>query len=218
MFETSTEQKEMTLPRPRNRRRRILSRPADQFRTSLVPTIGAALLLFLLVTAVHYLTAARTRDLTQYNPAFRELLEDQALFMEATLATGAIAYLACLLIVGLFHSRRLMGALFAMDRRIRHLADGDLTTPLRLRRGDYFHDVAEGLNAAAASLRRQAEQDLADVDDLISILDRSPHAGPLRDGLRETLIEVRDRKRRLLGLPEPEPAACEADLAEAFRR
>ncbi len=93
MLETPTGRKDPTLPRPRNRRRTILSRPADQFRTSLVPTVGAALLLFLLVTAVHYLTAARTRDLAQYNPAFRELLEDQALFMEATLATALASVL-----------------------------------------------------------------------------------------------------------------------------
>jgi len=93
-------------------------------------------------------------------------------------------------------------ALFAIERRLRRIGEGDVTTALRLRRGDYFQDITESFNAATAELRRQAGQDLADVDDLLSALDRSPNAGPLRDGLRATLAEMRDRKRQLLRIAD----------------
>ena len=65
-----------------------------------------------------------------------------------------------------------------------------------------FHDVAESLNEAVSHFRNQARDDLADVEDLIAILDRSPYAGPLRDGLRETLVGMRRRKLTLLGRAE----------------
>jgi methyl-accepting chemotaxis protein len=188
-----------TSPRPFSRRKRLLSRPADQFRTSLVPTLGAAVLLVLLLATVHQINATRTSELMQANPAFSEALEAQALGIETTVAIGAVFYLFGLLIVGLVHSRLLMGALFAMHRRIRALAEGDLSGGFRLRRGDYFHDVAESINEAASAFRNQAREDLADVDDLIAVLDRSPYAGPLRDGLHETLEGVRSRKLVLLG-------------------
>jgi hypothetical protein len=186
----------------RQRRRRILSRPADQFRTTLVPTLGAAILLVVLLTGLHHLTEARTRELAAANPGYADVLAAQSAQTEAALATGAIVYLFGILAIGLMHSRRMMGALFAIHRRILRLADGDLTTVLRLRRGDYFHDVAEAINTATLSARHEAEVDLADTDDLISILDHSPAAVGLRDGLRQTLVEIRARKRRLLDLEE----------------
>jgi len=188
-------------PRP-FRQRRVLGRPADQFRTTLVPTLGAAVLLVFLLAAVHQINTVRVRELAEANPGFSDVLDSQQVAMETTLALGAVFYLFGILTVGLIHSGRLMGSLFAIHRRLRRLSEGDVTTPFKLRRGDYFQDVTEAFNAATAELRRQAGEDLADVDDLISVLDRSPHAGPLREGLRETLAEVGERKRRLLCLQE----------------
>jgi len=185
--------------RSHRRRTQLLPRPADQIRTSLIPTLGSALLLVAFLAAVHQINRTRTAELEQANPAFSEALESHATDMETTIAAGAVIYLFGVLLVGLIHSRRLMGALFAMRRRIRRLAEGDLATRFRLRRSDYFHDVAESINEAAAAFQRDASADLADLNDLISILDRSPHAGPLRDGLRGTLEEMRARKRQLLG-------------------
>lgn len=204
--------------RSRVRRTRILSRPADQFRTSLIPTVGAAVMLVLLLAAVHQLNDATTRDLAVSSPGARDLLETQALVMETTLATGAIFYLFGLLAIGLIHSRRLMGALFAMHRRIRRIAEGDLVAPMRLRRNDYFHDVADSINDVVTGLRIQAQEDLADVSDLLAVLERSPYAGPLRDGLMEGLEQIRARKRELLGVDEsPAPERVEASIL-AFHR
>ena len=125
------------------RRTRLLSRPGDQFRTTLVPTLGAAILLVLLLAFVHQANNARTAELVQSNPAFAEALESQSLEMETTLATASVIYLVGILLIGLIHSRRLIGALFAIHRRIMQLAEGDLATRFRLRRSDYFHDVAD---------------------------------------------------------------------------
>ncbi len=201
-------------PRAFTRRTRLLSRPADQFRTSLVPTLGAAVLLVVLLAATHQINATRTQELVQANPAFGDTLEAQALGIETTVAIGAVFYLFGLLIVGLVHSRRLMGALFAMHRRIRSLAEGDLSSGFRLRRGDYFHDVAESINETASAFRNQAREDLADVDDLIAILDRSPYAGPLRDGLRESLGGIRSRKLALLGRAQESAGRSAGKAAE----
>jgi len=188
-------------PRPYSARR-LLGRPADQFRTTLVPTLGAAVLLVLLLSAVHQINLVRVHELSETNPGFADVLEAQQIAMETTLAIGAVFYVFGLLAIGLVHSGRLMGALFAIERRLRRIGEGDVTTALRLRRGDYFQDITESFNAATAELRRQAGQDLADVDDLLSALDRSPNAGPLRDGLRATLAEMRDRKRQLLRIAD----------------
>jgi methyl-accepting chemotaxis protein len=203
-------------PRP-FRQRRFLGRPADQFRTTLVPTLGAAVLLVFLLAAVHQVNTVRVRELAEANPGFADVLDSQQIAMESTLAMGAVFYLFGVLTVGLVHSGRLMGSLFAIHRRLRRVSEGDVSTPFKLRRGDYFQDVTEAFNAATAELRRQAGEDLADVDDLISILDRSPNAGPLRDGLRETLVEVRERKRRLLGLPHEDVGRARLRLVEPGR-
>jgi len=199
-----------------HRCRRVLSRPADQFRTALVPTLGAAALLVVLVATVHQVNAARVKSLAEANPGIGDILESQAVDMETTLALSAIIYLFGILAVGLVHSRRLIGALFAMNRRILRMGEGDLGTSFRLRRGDYFHDVADSINGLATELRRQAMEDLADTDDLISIIDRSPQTGALKDGLRGTLSEIRARKRRLLDLPDQEPIT-RPRLVEAAR-
>jgi len=198
MSETLNSPVAETAERTRTIRTTLFTRPADQLRTSLIPTLGAAVLLVVYLAVIHQITMARAAELAQANPAFREAIDAQAAGQEATLAIGAVFYLLGVLVVGLVHSRRLMGALFAMHRRIRKLAEGDLATRFRLRRGDYFHDVAESINEAAAEFHRQAASDVADLTDIIAILDRSPHAGPLRDGLRESLDEMRARKLRLM--------------------
>jgi methyl-accepting chemotaxis protein len=213
MSETHSDVPARTESHPR-RRRRLFSRPADQFRTTLVPTLGAAVLLVVLVSAVHQIATAKTRELVALNPDSADLLAAQSGFLESTVASAAILYLFGVLAVGLIHSRRLMGALFAMNRRIRRLAQGDLASTLRLRRNDYFHDVADGINDAAGVFKRQAEEDLADVNDIISLLDRSPQAVTLQERVRESLTVLRDRKRRLLGMP----AMVEPSLRELVRR
>ncbi len=190
------------VPPARTHRTRFFTRTADQFRTSLVPTVAAALMLIALLAVVHSWNDAATRELTEANPGFQAVIETHSSALESTLALGAVFYIFGLLAVGLVHSRRMMGALFAMHRRIRRLAEGDLVSRVRLRRGDYFHDVAETINEAVSTLRMQAHEDLADVTDLLAILDKSPYAGPLREGLRETLETIRERKRSLLGVPE----------------
>ncbi len=186
----------------RVRRTRFFTRTADQFRTSLVPTLAAALMLLALLSVVHRWNEAATRELAEANPGFQAVLESHSSALESTLALGAVFYIFGLLAVGLVHSRRMMGALFSMHRRIRKVAEGDLISRLRLRRGDYFHDVADSINDAISTLRMQAHEDLADVTDLLAILDKSPYAGPLREGLRETLETIRERKRALLGVVE----------------
>jgi hypothetical protein len=203
-------------PRSHARRTRILSRPADQLRTSLVPTLGAAVLLVLLLAAVHQVNDGATRELAESNPGFRNVLEAQALAMESTLATGAVFYLFGVLAIGLIHSRRLVGALFSIHRRIRMMAEGDLTASFHLRRKDYFHDVAESINESVCAFRLRAQEDLADVNDLLLVLDRSPYTGPVRDGLRETLKGIQDRKRTLLGMESEQDGAPAERQVVAF--
>lgn len=200
-------------------RTRFFTRTADQFRTSLVPTVAAALMLIALLAVVHNWNEAATKELSEANPGIQAVLETQASELETTLALGATFYIFGLLTVGLVHSRRMMGALFAMHRRIRRLAEGDMVSRLRLRRGDYFHDVADSINDAVSALRMQAHEDLADVTDLIAILDKSPYAGPLREGLRETLETIRQRKVAILGIPEEASRqAAQGAPIVAFRR
>src|SRR5262249_4044532 len=160
------------------------------------PTIGAAVLLVLLLAGMHQLNLVRVHELAEANPGFSDVLEAQQVAMETSLAIGGVFYVFGVLAIGVIHSGRLMGALFAIHRRSRRLGEGDVVPPLRLRRGDYFQDVAEAFNRTTAELKRQAEEDLADVEDLLSILDRSPYAGALRDGLRQSITDLRDRKRK----------------------
>jgi methyl-accepting chemotaxis protein len=55
----------------------------------------------------------------------------------------------------LIASHRIAGPVFVLERGLKHLADGDLTQELRLRKGDNFHETAEIFNLTLADLRER---------------------------------------------------------------
>jgi hypothetical protein len=94
----------------------------------------------------------------------------------ADLGPAAIASLLLLPLVivdVLQTSHRFTGPLWRLRGAMRKLARGEEVEPLRFRRGDFWHQIAEEFNAVAARIESERRQHAADED---ASLERAPVA------------------------------------------
>jgi len=79
-----------------------------------------------------------------------------------------VATFVCMCLHGIVFSHRLAGPLYRFKQTLRRIQDGDLAGEIELRKGDYFHDLCDEVNAMISQLRgdllhfRQASHDLAE--------------------------------------------------------
>lgn len=69
----------------------------------------------------------------------------------------SILYLVLIAVFGLFYSHRMAGPLHRIKREIREIAEGtrSLDHKIKLRKGDFFHDLADELNYMFEKLRER---------------------------------------------------------------
>ena len=72
-------------------------------------------------------------------------------------------------VVTLFISHKIAGPLFRFEQELKEIAEGDLTTSIRLREKDQISDVAEGLNRTVAALREKVLSIQSDVKHLLEL-------------------------------------------------
>jgi methyl-accepting chemotaxis protein len=100
-----------------------------------------------------------------------------------------IIVLAALLIAfgvdSIFIFHRIAGPLFSIERSIKSLATGDLSTVIRIRKGDELKELATSLQQMTDNLRQMVVEDRQIVDEIIKDID----AGKT-EGVREKLMKI----------------------------
>ena len=110
-----------------------------------------------------------------------------------------IALVEAIILIGVWYigirlTHRVSGPLFSLRRSLQRMGDGDLMVRTRLRRGDYFHDLAGTLGQTAMALRDSvsAAQDTADA--LQNAAKNNEDPGPLVQRLVEQLSYFKTRE------------------------
>jgi len=97
-------------------------------------------------------------------------------------------------IINMFLYHHLMGPLYAIEKVLRMVADGDLTVWMPLRQGDELREVADTLEEMVGGIRRRLQTDMKKVDDvrqdLKKLSDKNPALKGDLDRLSETLSTV----------------------------
>lgn len=134
----------------RNQRRRILVSPAFQVRL-----VGSFLLAFLGAGAVFcgvllfvFQEFEALGRLLELPPGhfFYWMLADLKWWAGTMVAATFVGVFAAMAYGGLIHGRRIAGPVLSVCRRVEELASGEIDTPLRSRRDDYFSELTESLN------------------------------------------------------------------------
>jgi hypothetical protein len=186
------------LERLLGRRRSFVVEWRYQLRSSLLPFIRVALLLVLFMVTIHLGNVEATRRLAQEAPSLRALLEAQDHAQLFLILCAAGVYLLSVLILGFIESHRTVGAMHHVEARLAALRQGDLNTPLVLRRGDNFQELGQTVNELLEHLRVGVEEDLAALDEAIERLEGAVSPGHPLGEVRRILSAVRARKQSLL--------------------
>jgi methyl-accepting chemotaxis protein len=181
-------------------RKRFLVKPALQLKS-----LGFIILIVLLSSAGIYLMFETTLwnslvlvPLTEAQTASLTLnlrLSFYFMLMILLAACGLESYL-------FFH--RIVGPLFALERELKRVAQGDLQHETHLRAGDELKDVFETLGEVKKSLRERVAQEAQLLEKCASIVEqmarehhvRDPQAAELRkniQALRETASRIQSK-------------------------
>ncbi len=118
----------------------------------------------------------------------RLVIENTALaVLPAVLYTNVITLILITMgtvVVTLFISHKIAGPLFRFERELKGIAEGDLTTKIRLREKDQISDVAESLNCAVSALREKVLSIQSDVEHLLDLPPEQEKYETITEGLK----------------------------------
>jgi methyl-accepting chemotaxis protein len=93
-------------------------------------------------------------------------------FLEYLLPAVIAAVLVALwvaIFISLFYPQKIAGPIYRLETDIKRLGNGDLVTPLSLRKGDHFQDLAGAINLSIEKLRERIEKAKCLLDELESV-------------------------------------------------
>ena len=145
----------------RNNRRikNLLLAPSYQFRRGVIAILLAAAfgatIAFLLYSKLGVIFSVML-DLTDAKEEVSQLLRKNVTSLWWQFSTVLIAYLGLNIGFSVVITHRMVGPTYAFRRHIRSLLDGNFSVRTRLREGDAFSEVADGLNELSAKLEKQS--------------------------------------------------------------
>lgn len=88
-------------------------------------------------------------------------------------------------VVTLFISHKIAGPLYRFEQELKGIAEGDLTTKIRLREKDQISDVAESLNRTVSALREKVLSVKSDVERLLELPPEQDKPETVVEGLKQ---------------------------------
>jgi methyl-accepting chemotaxis protein len=168
-------------------RRTYLVKPALQIKYLLIGLLG------IVVTGVCVYLAAET-SLGRSESLSQLSLGELASVREAmrfSLLWVMVIVLFVVTVVELFLFHRIFGPLYAVEKVLRMVADGDLTVYMPLRRGDELRDVADAVEQMVGGIRRRVLQDKETIQGVQNALRRLGEANPgQKDELEKLAVRL----------------------------
>ena len=174
---------------PRIRRRTYVIDKRRQYRTALLTSGLAALLLIIVNTAFTLLRTSQTMAISSAAPMLGSTLSQQDTRVGLMLIAASIVFVIGVFVITIAETHRTAGAVYAMYGALERVADGDYRTPLRLRPQDNLRDLRAPFNEMISTLRKQALADAEALTKLAKSAAENPH-------LAKQLNALADQKRK----------------------
>jgi methyl-accepting chemotaxis protein len=155
-------------------RRTYIIKPALQIKFLLYGLTGVVLAMRCAYAVLH-ISVVRSEDLSQLSQG--ELHSIQSAMRTALLWLFVLLALS-LSVVGVVLFHRVIGPLYAVEKVLRMIADGDLTVYMPLRRGDELREVADAVEQMVGGIRRRVLRDKEHVLAAQTALRRVAEANP----------------------------------------
>jgi len=97
-------------------------------------------------------------------------LEDRRSSLLVILSLWQLAFLLIVFIISVFFSHKIAGPMFKLQKFLKEKKNGMTHDKLYFRKGDYFHEVAEDINAVFDQIDKNQFDDLIYLDEVKSYL------------------------------------------------
>jgi methyl-accepting chemotaxis protein len=158
--------------------------------------IFATVLVFAFVLFLPIIITLESRSLSSVE---KQVVADQLLYIHERAWPAILITFVLLGIHSLIVSHRITGPLYRFRCCLRAIADGNLSTPVNIRRNDYLVTEAETINEMTASLRAKIEDikdQCTEIHRLLPTLQRSIDSGSI-ETLSQDIESLGAQMRRL---------------------
>lgn len=170
-------------------RRTYLIDPKGQLTTTVKVAGLVALLLLVLNLVLAGLSTGETRKIISANPDLAEHMAVTDRRGSLVVAGGSVFLLFLVVVRTIVLTHRTSGASFNIKRCLGRVADGDLSTELKLRPKDNLTELQDPFNEMVSSLRERATEEQKLLTDLSSKIEGFGHPEEAR-----ILREIADSK------------------------
>lgn len=151
---------------PKIRRSRYVIDRRRQYRTALLTSGLAMILLIIVNTAFTVLRSSQTMVISAAAPQLESTLSQQDARVGMMLILVSIIFVIGVFAITIAETHRTAGAVYAVHRALERVVDGDYCTPLRLRPNDNLRDLRAPFNEMISTLRKTALADAEELDEL----------------------------------------------------
>ncbi|MCC6157660.1 MAG: hypothetical protein IT350_06370 [Deltaproteobacteria bacterium] len=113
-----------------------------------------------------------------------------------------LALVVVTVMFGLRFSHRIIGPIYAFNRHLNWIREGNYSRDLKLRQGDEFQNLMTTFNATQSALRRRTRENIETLDRALRALTELEHAAPdakpVAEELRREIAEVKKREESVL--------------------
>ena len=175
-------------------RRTYLIDPKGQLTTTLKVAGLVALLLLVLNLVLAGLSTGETRKIISANPDLAQHMAATDRRGSLVIAGGSVFLLFLVVVRTIVLTHRTSGASFNVKRCLGRVAEGDLTTKLKLRPKDNLMELQDPFNEMVVSLRERATEEQKLLKNLSTKIEEYGHPEEAR-----ILREIADSKQRSTG-------------------
>lgn len=174
---------------PKIRRTSYVIDRRRQYRTALLTSSMAALLLLIVNTAFTLMRNSQMEVISSVAPRLQSTLVQQDARIGTMLILASVIFVVGIFVITIAETHRTAGAVYAVERALERVADGDFRTPLRLRPHDNLRDLRAPFNDMVSTLRKHAAADAEALDRLADAANENP---ALADELRALAAKKRE--------------------------
>jgi hypothetical protein len=174
-----------------------------QLRTTIIVASVVTVVLAGLLFSLHVARERATEAMVTQMPSLADAMAAQNRTALAFQLTGALVFLAMVVVVTLLETHKTAGAAFNLTRQMGNIRDGEYGTRVTLRRGDNLQAVAHTFNEMSIALDERFWRDIELLDGLVQQAQRVSNPEEARQ-FAAVLNEHASERRLKAGLPEDE--------------
>lgn len=181
-----------------NQRKIYLINPRFQLKVSILVCFMIFLSSLIYPITIFNLFTNFIGYVAKYSPGITEQLVLQKNSLITILALWQLGFTCLIFVICIFFTHKIAGPIYKIRTHLQNIREGKSLEPVFLRRGDYFHELADELNETLDTIQEEYKRDFVYLGEVSSYISNLSLAVPedkkaVLNEITEKLGEIQER-------------------------